>query len=93
MSSTSGVSACFSGTIQKIIRAVDPGKPDKVQIAVCGADDLYRELRVDNIFQDEDGDLVNLNQGDEVEITIVSVPQVASRDSENLENRETADGF
>ena len=82
MSRSSSASACFSGTIQKIIRSVDPTKPDKVQIVVRAADDLYREIRVDNIFQNEDGDLVNLGPGDEVEITIVSLPRVRNFDPE-----------
>ncbi|MGB2626731.1 MAG: hypothetical protein WAK20_08065 [Candidatus Acidiferrum sp.] len=81
--SSNGVTACFSGTIQKIIRSVDPEKPDKVQIVVQGAEDLYREIRVDNIFQREDGDIVNLTPGDEVRITIVGVPRLRNLDPQN----------
>ena len=84
MSSANSASICLSGTIQKLIRALDPDKPDKVQIVVRGADDLYREIRVDNIFQNEEGDLVNLAPGDEVEITVTSIPRVVNIDPETI---------
>jgi hypothetical protein len=44
--------------------------PDKAQIAVEGADDLYKEIRVENTLQDEDGKPVALKKGAEVEVTI-----------------------
>ena len=44
--------------------------PDKAQIAVEGADNLYKEIRVENTLQDEDGKPVALKKGAEVEVTI-----------------------
>lgn len=64
------VTARLSGRVQKIIRSFEPGHPDKVKIVVNGAEELYREIRVDNTFQGQDGDFVNLKLGEEVEITI-----------------------
>jgi hypothetical protein len=58
------------GTVEKIIPAVDRSEPEKAQIAVEGAEPLYREIRVENTLQDEAGDPVSLKQGAEVEVTI-----------------------
>src|SRR5262245_4773407 len=57
------------GTVQKI---VPPNRyePEKAEIAVDGADPLYREVRVENKLQDEEGKEVGLKQGAEVEVTI-----------------------
>jgi len=43
---------------------------EKAQIAVEGADHLYREIRVDNELQDENGKTVSLKPGAHVEVTI-----------------------
>lgn len=57
------------GTVEKIIPA-NPVAPEKAQIAVEGADHLYRELRVDNTLEDEKGKKVGLKPGAKVEVTI-----------------------
>jgi hypothetical protein len=44
--------------------------PDKAQITVEGADHLYKEIRVENTLQDENGKPVSLKPGAEVEVTI-----------------------
>jgi hypothetical protein len=47
-----------------------PGEPDKAQIAIEGADQLYRELRVENKLTAGNGPEVQLKQGDKVEVTV-----------------------
>lgn len=59
----------LAGTVEKIIPAVN-GDPEKVQISLQGADDLYREVRIENTLQDGDGKPVALKQGTEVDVTI-----------------------
>lgn len=63
----------FPATVEKVIKPL-PGsdEPEKAQIAVVGADDLYRELRVPNKLTDEDGNKVTLKEGTEVEVHIES---------------------
>ena len=51
-----------------------PGKPEKAQISVDGADDLYREIRVENTLQDASGKEVELKAGAEVDVTIEAEP-------------------
>jgi hypothetical protein len=64
-------SAKLPGTVEKVIKP-HPGsrEPEKAQIAVEGADHLYRELRVPNKLTDEEGNKVKLVEGTEVEVKI-----------------------
>jgi hypothetical protein len=63
-------STTLPGTVQKIIKSVDPKLPDTVEIAVEGADELYREIRVENRLKDENGNDVALKEGATVDVTI-----------------------
>jgi hypothetical protein len=58
------------GTVERIIPAMPPVEPEKAQIIVEGADHLYKELRVENKLQDENGETVALTPGAEVKVTI-----------------------
>lgn len=63
-------SVTLPGTVEKIIPSMSPDSPEKAQIEVEGADELYREIRVENTLQDEDGKAVALKPGAPVEVTI-----------------------
>ena len=66
-------SAKLPGTVEKVIKPHPNSKePEKAQIAVEGADHLYRELRVPNKLTDEEGNPVKLKEGEEVEVKIES---------------------
>jgi hypothetical protein len=67
-------STTLPGTVEKIIQSPSPSVPEKAQIAVEGADHLYRELRIENTLTDENGDKVRLKKGAEVEVTIAAEP-------------------
>ncbi|MFI5073219.1 MAG: hypothetical protein ACHP8A_20305 [Terriglobales bacterium] len=58
------------GTVEKIIPSKGPSEPEKAQIAVESADDLYREIRIENTLQDAAGNAVGLKEGAEVDVTI-----------------------
>jgi hypothetical protein len=58
------------GTVQKIIKSPFPQEPEKAQIAVEGADDLYREIRIENTLVDDQGHKVKLKEGAHVEVTV-----------------------
>jgi hypothetical protein len=60
------------GTVDKIIPAIKDWKPEQAQITVEGADDLYREIRVENTLQDQAGKAVSLKEGAEVEVTVAA---------------------
>lgn len=63
-------SVTMQGTVERIIKSPDPSVPEKAEIAVEEADDLYREIRIENTLTDENGKKVRLKKGAEVEITI-----------------------
>jgi hypothetical protein len=54
----------------KIIKSPIPNEPEKAQIAVEGADHLYREIRITNTLTSENGDEVSLKPGAQVEVTV-----------------------
>ncbi len=62
--------ATIPGTVAKIIKPPHPHQPEKAQITVEGADDLYREIRIKNTLTDENGNEVTLKKGAEVDVTI-----------------------
>jgi hypothetical protein len=63
-------SVTLPGTVEKVIKSPDPSEPEKAQISIEGADDLYREIRIENTLTDENGDQVSLKKGAEVEVTV-----------------------
>jgi hypothetical protein len=63
-------STTLPGVVQKIIKSPHPSVPEKAEIEVKGADDLYREIRVDNALTDKEGDTVRLKKGAQVDVTI-----------------------
>jgi len=69
------VTITLPGTVEKIIPPLVPNEPEKAQIAVHGAEELYREIRVENTLQDADGKPVSLKKGAEVEVTIAAEPK------------------
>ena len=58
------------GTVEKIIKPLTPRQPEEAQIDIHGADDLYREIRIDNEVIDENGEKASLKPGAEVDITV-----------------------
>ena len=60
----------LAGTVDKIIKPIVPSVPEKAQIDLEGADDLYREIRIENTLTDEHGEEVRLKEGAQVEVSI-----------------------
>jgi len=63
------------GVVEKIIKSPDPKEPEKAQIAVEGADHLYREIRIENTLEDEKGKKVKLKEGAEVDVVVEAGPE------------------
>jgi hypothetical protein len=38
----------MKGNVDKVIKPVIPSEPEKAQISIQGADDLYREIRIES---------------------------------------------
>lgn len=58
------------GVVEKIIKPPHPNIPEKAQISINDADDLYKEIRVDNVLKNEKGEKVKLKEQAEVDVII-----------------------
>jgi len=65
-------SVTLPGTVEKIIPPIPPIEPEKAQISVEGAEELYKEIRVENVLEDENGNKRARKPGAEVEVTIAA---------------------
>jgi hypothetical protein len=68
-------SVTLPGTVEKIIPSAHPREPEKAQISVEGADELYQEIRIENSLTDENGDSVRLKKGAQVDVTVEADPE------------------
>lgn len=76
----SKATATLPGKVEKVIRPhPQSNEPEKAQIAVEGADHLYREIRVPNRLIDDNGHKVKLQEGAEVDVTIEADPAVTNK--------------
>ena len=63
-------SVTLPGVVEQVIESHHPAVPERAQIVVEGADDLYREIRIKNTLKTSDGETVALKEGDEVKVTV-----------------------
>jgi len=71
-------SVTLPGTVDKVIKPPHPSLPEKAQIEIEGADDLYREIRIENGLTDANGNEVALKEGAEVEVTVEAEPEATT---------------
>jgi hypothetical protein len=55
--------------VQKIVKSVYSNEVEKIEITIPAADDLFREIRIENNFTGEDGQSVALRTGAELDVT------------------------
>jgi hypothetical protein len=65
-------STTMPGVVEKIIKPIIPDEPERAQIGIEGADDLYREIRIENTMKNADGETVGLKEGAQVDVVIVA---------------------
>jgi hypothetical protein len=80
---STNASVTLPATVEKVIPPFNPGEPEKAQIAIEGADDLYREIRIENVLTDQDGTQVRLKKGAEIEVTVEAPPQATTAARDN----------
>lgn len=71
------------GTVEKVIGSVIPSQPEKAQIVVEGADDLYREIRIENAVTDDNGVKSCLRVGAEVAVIVEADSNATMKKPEN----------
>jgi hypothetical protein len=69
------------GIVQKIILSPDKREPEKAEIAVQGADPLYKEIRIENNFENPEGNQVKLKAGAHVAVTV----EAEAKDTMNVD--------
>ncbi|HZZ14672.1 MAG TPA: hypothetical protein VFE08_01790 [Candidatus Sulfotelmatobacter sp.] len=75
-------SVTLPGTVEKIIKPSEPGEPEKAQINIEGADEMYREIRIENTLTTEDGKQTQLKKGAEVDVTVEADPKATKPKNE-----------
>ena len=60
----------MKGKVEKIIPPIMPTEPEKAQISVEEAEDLYREIRVENVVTDDKGERARLKPGASVDVVV-----------------------
>lgn len=66
------------GIVQKVIKPLHPSVPEKAQIEIEGADDLYKEIRIENTLEDEKGQKMKLKEHAKVEVVIEADPDATT---------------
>jgi hypothetical protein len=58
------------GTVEKVIKSKYANEPEKAEINIKEADNLYREIRVENTLTDEKGEKRALKPGAEIDVIL-----------------------
>jgi hypothetical protein len=58
------------GTVRKVFKPIVPGEPEKAEIEVHGANELYKEIRIENKQVDSEGKKVKLKPNAPVDVTV-----------------------
>ena len=74
----------LQGTVQKIIEPAVPSEPEKAQIDIEGGDDLYREIRIENVVTDENGEKARLKPGVQVDVIVEADSSATTKKPGNL---------
>ena len=56
--------------VQKVLKPTFPRDKEKVEISVQEADELYREIRVENVLTGDGGEKVHLKPGAEIDVVL-----------------------
>jgi molybdopterin-binding protein len=67
------------GTVQKIIKPIVHDEPEKAEIQINEADDLYKEIRIQNEVTDDAGQKAQLKEGADVSIIVEADSSAAPR--------------
>jgi hypothetical protein len=70
------------GKVQKVLKPIVPLEPEKAQISVDEADELYREIRVENALTDQNGERVRLKPGAEVDVILEADTDATTKKSD-----------
>lgn len=55
--------------VRKVFKSARPSQPEKVEILIEAGDELFREIRIENTFNNVDGRTVSLIDGARLDVT------------------------
>ena len=58
------------GSVKKVIKSPIPSEPEKAEIVIHDAEDLYKEIRIENVVTNEDGKEDKLKTGEQVDLIV-----------------------
>lgn len=58
------------GIVERVIKPRIPSEPEKAEIMIDEADDLYREIRIENVVENEKGEKTRLESGKKVDVIV-----------------------
>ena len=74
----------LQGTVQKVIKPAIPSEPEKAQIDIHEGEDLYREIRIENVVTGENGEKARLKPGAKVDVIVEADSSATIKKPENL---------
>jgi hypothetical protein len=69
------------GRVKKIIKSPGPSVPEKAEVEVHEADELYKEIRIENVLEDEHGKKVKLKEDADVDVVVEAEPKATTPDT------------
>ena len=72
------------GRVEKVLKPIGPREPEKAEISVQEADELYREIRVENVLTDVNGDKVRLKLGADVDVVLEADTNATTKQPDQL---------
>ena len=73
----------LSAVVRKIIPPLIAGEAETVEISLDNAEDLYREIRIANIFTDQNGAPGKLRPGSRVDVIVEADTEVVPQKSDD----------
>jgi hypothetical protein len=63
------------GSVKRIIKPALPHEFEKAEIEIHEADDLYKEIRIENIVTNENGEKERLKPGEDIDVILEVDPE------------------
>jgi hypothetical protein len=79
------------GVVDKIVPPVSANGPGKAQIVIQEAEELYKEIRIDNAFENGDGETVKLKHGTEVDVIVEAPIDSVDKSGQGLSGNKSED--
>ena len=73
----------LSASVEKIIPPLVSGETETVEIRLDDGEDLYREIRIANIFTDQNGEAGSLRPGSRVNVIVEAETEAITKETDD----------